>query len=398
MPPERFGLWVGIWQVLYSLVVAALAYLTNALEAEQAWRILMTVMAAAGIGVAAALWLADTWLPRPDETTRAARQALRAQVRSAALNREVVLAAILFALTFGPVLAYSDLWAVPNQMAFGNSAEMAAGIAGMIPIGLGVGSLAVGWLSDRTGRPALAGAAAAAIGLAAIAALIFLPPLPGWTAAILTFLLGVGSAASVAALAYARRFAGPGQIGTAIGLVSATGSLGGGPAADRDRRPARSATRRGNGGDRRFRGEPQPPAVLFRARHRPDGRPAARAARVALTVRLAAPRVQRNKGNLTPCRRRRAATGPGCAYAARSSGGVPARRDVVVRLFRTSQALAPQRSGKAAARVARSARRMVRRSAAPARAALCLPDAAAASLLPRPVPARRRSSRDRRPR
>ncbi len=228
VPPARFGLWVGIWQVLYSLAVAALAYATNALDAEQAWRVLMYIMAAAGIGVAALLWLADAWLPPPDGADNAGGRALWQRVRETAVNREILLAAILFALTFGPVLAYSDLWAVPNQLAFGNSAAMAAGIAGMIPIGVGVGSLAVGWLADRTGRPAGIGAATAAVGLAAILALVFLPPLPGWGAAALTFLLGVGSAASVTALAYARRFAGPAQIGTAIGLLSAAGNLGGG--------------------------------------------------------------------------------------------------------------------------------------------------------------------------
>ena len=228
VPPDRFVLWVGIWQILYSLIVATLSYATDALGAETDWRGLLVIIATAGAVTAALLWLADRILPRSGDGPEGGLEAAAVwrQVRATLANRQVLLAAAVFALTFGPMLAYSDLWAVPAQLAFGNPPAIAAAIAGMIPIGLGVGSLLVGMAAERTGRPAPVGAAAAATGLAATAALLFLPPLPAWAAAALALLFGIGCAASVTAIDHARRSATAG-IGTAIGLVSAVGNLGG---------------------------------------------------------------------------------------------------------------------------------------------------------------------------
>jgi hypothetical protein len=130
-----------------------------------------------GIGVAVLLWITDIWLPR---TATDAESATRfwGQVREVVADREILLAAVIFGLTFGPLLAYSDLWAIPTQMVWGDSAAKAVAIAGMIPIGLGVGSLVIGVVVGKQGRPRTGGASTSLIGFLAMATLLFAPRLP----------------------------------------------------------------------------------------------------------------------------------------------------------------------------------------------------------------------------
>jgi len=221
---ERFAVTVGVWQVLYSLLVAGLAYLSVKLGLQNDWRGLMFGLSGVGIGVAVLLWITDIWLPR---TATDAESATRfwGQVREVVADREILLAAVIFGLTFGPLLAYSDLWAIPAQLAWGDSAAKAVAIVGMIPIGMGVGSLIIGVLVDKQGRPRTVGALTSLIGFLAIATLLFAPRLPVPIAACLTFLFGIGTATSVIAITHARVFANAAHVGTAVGLVSAAGYL-----------------------------------------------------------------------------------------------------------------------------------------------------------------------------
>lgn len=224
---SRFALTTGIWQVLYSLVVAGLAFTSAKLGLATHWRALMFGLAGVGVAIALVLLLTDLWLPRPQKA-RAARAPFLAQITAVVSNREVILAAVIFGLTFGPLLAYSDLWAIPNQLAWRNTTAQAAAIVGMIPIGMGVGSLLIGILVDRLRRPRLVGAGAALLGFVATAILLFGPDLPRGAALALAFLFGTGAAASLISLSHVRVFLDLAQVGTAIGFVSTVGYLVGG--------------------------------------------------------------------------------------------------------------------------------------------------------------------------
>ncbi|MGB5831064.1 MAG: MFS transporter [Thiohalocapsa sp.] len=224
VPRERFTVTIGVWQILYSLIVAGLAYASGKLGLENDWRGLMFGLSVVGIGVAVLLWMSDIWLPRTATETESTTK-FWTQLREVVTNREILLAAVIFGLAFGPLLAYSDLWAIPDQLAWRHSFAQAAAIAGMIPIGMGVGSLVIGVLVDRYNRPRAIGAVAALIGFLATTLLLFAHDLPNLLVFFLSFLFGFGTAASLIALAHARVFASAAQMGSAVGLVSAVGYL-----------------------------------------------------------------------------------------------------------------------------------------------------------------------------
>lgn len=222
--PARFTVTVAVWQVLYSIVVAALAYFSGMLGLQNDWRGLMLGISTVGVGLAALLWIVDNWLPRTQDQNASTIDWL-ASLREVLDNREIVLAALIFGLSFGPFLAYSDLWAIPDQLARRNDAAEATAIAGMIPIGAGVGSLLLGILVNRYGRPRMIGATTALIGFFATAGLLFAPALADQVMFCFAFLFGVGASASLIAISHVRVFANPARVGTAVGWVAGVGSL-----------------------------------------------------------------------------------------------------------------------------------------------------------------------------
>lgn len=217
----RFAVAVGSWHVLHSFIVAGLVLLTFDLGLEEDWRGLMTTLAAIGFFIAALLWFA----PKPpavagDPFATDTRPPLRETLR----NRQVVLAAVFFSLTFGAFVAYTDLWVIPQQRAWGHSAVMTAAIAGMLPIGLGCGSFVAGLTVDIFHRPRTIAAAMSVLGLIASLDVLFGPRVPGWEAMIVVFLFGFSCGASTVALGIARAAA-PRAIGTAFGLATMLGYL-----------------------------------------------------------------------------------------------------------------------------------------------------------------------------
>lgn len=225
----RFLLAVGSWHLVHSFLVAGSVMVTSEIGLVHDWRGLMGSLAIVGLVLAVLLWAAHS-LPAPYAPPVPRLRATGVDgeagtgIRQVLINRRVFLAALFFGLTFGPFLAYTDLWVIPHERAWGHSKAQAADIAGMLPIGMGTGSFIVGALAGWLGRPRLVGFFMAIAGLLVSLYLLFGPRMPVWEVYLLTYLFGFCCGVSILAVGYVRHVV-PLAVGTALGAVTTVGYL-----------------------------------------------------------------------------------------------------------------------------------------------------------------------------
>lgn len=217
---RRYVFTVGTWHVVHSLGVTGVALLTAASQLEHDWRVLMGIVAAIGVVIAAMLWFA----PRSPVPEVEAPSAEPVAIRAALANRQVLLAALFFGLSFGPFISYVELWAVPHERAWGHSRAISTDIAGMLPLGIGSGAFILGLLVDWTRRPRLLGAVILLAGIGFTLYLLFGPHMPIWEVYLLTYLFGFTGSVSILAAGHVRNVA-PQASGTALGIVTGAGYL-----------------------------------------------------------------------------------------------------------------------------------------------------------------------------
>jgi MFS family permease len=129
--------------------------------------------------------------------------------------------AIFGGLVSAPLLAFGGRWGVPYLMrVYGASRPGAALAVSLMLVGWAVGSPLIGWLSDRMGKRRAPMIVGAAVALAALLAVLYVPGLPLPVLAALLFVSGAGSASMVICYALAREI-NPGKaVGTAYGFVN----------------------------------------------------------------------------------------------------------------------------------------------------------------------------------
>lgn len=62
---------------------------------------------------------------------------------------------VYFSAGFGVLMAISNLWNIPDQLAYGHSIETAASMNALLPLGGAFGAILAGWIADYLGRRAL---------------------------------------------------------------------------------------------------------------------------------------------------------------------------------------------------------------------------------------------------
>jgi MFS family permease len=216
-PAQRFALFSGLAMAMgMAGGVLGQAPLRLAIEASD-WRTVTLFLASGGAMLAAATWLTvrDRWQGTGGLAT--AFKGLGAVLR----NRQTLLIAGTGLGTSAPLLTFAGLWGVPFlETAYGMSRTSAAGLTSIFFIGWGVGAPLVGWLSDRIGRRRAPLLLALFVKTLALAGLIYVPGLPTFALAALSFLVGFFGSAQIICFALVKENNAAALSGTAIGFLN----------------------------------------------------------------------------------------------------------------------------------------------------------------------------------
>ena len=121
----------------------------------------------------------------------------------------------------GVLLAFGALWGVPYLMsAYDLGRTEAAGIASMVFLGNGVGSVLIGAWSDRIRRRKLPMFTGVSLCVASTLGYLLLPSLPVTVVTALVFLSGVGGASMVLAVATALEQNPARHAGLTVGIIN----------------------------------------------------------------------------------------------------------------------------------------------------------------------------------
>ena len=229
-PPRRFAMFSGLGMGIGLLGgIAGQAPLALAVDGA-GWRETMIVLGAAALVLASAMWLVirDGPQPRAPRAASAQGEGVLRGLWNVVRRPQTLTIAFFAGLMSSPMLAFGALWGVPYTMqAYGLSKVEAASVMAPILFGFTAGAPAWGWLSDRIGRRKLPMLAGALIGLAAVAAAIYVPGLPLATYSVVLFFVGFGGACMAVCYAAAREHNAGGGTGAALGFVNMISVLGG---------------------------------------------------------------------------------------------------------------------------------------------------------------------------
>lgn len=234
-PPEKFALLAGLTNMMGTIggtfAGKPFAMLVNA----QGWRTSMMILAVIGGGISIAAWLIvrDRTI-HPEEIivdnvpeaqiaagTKAHVRSLLEGLKILAANKQSWIVAIVASLSYLPLSAFTELWAVPFLMhRYGIDNEAAASANVMLFVGVGIGSPLVVWISDylksriRTMGYAFAGS------FLSFLLIIWLPvPLPVMYLLLLT--AGLFTAAQILCFASVKESNSDDVSATAVGFTNA---------------------------------------------------------------------------------------------------------------------------------------------------------------------------------
>ncbi|MBT5415303.1 MAG: MFS transporter [Rhodospirillaceae bacterium] len=224
-PARRFATVAGL-SGMVGMVGAMLAQTPlAALLAFVSWRTAMLGVAGASFAAALLCW----FLLRDRNPARAAERAaaeghrmgLLAGLRAAAANRQVWPIALFTSTNVVPFIALVALWGVPYMMrAHGIERGEAAFAVVLILLGQGLGSPAMGWLSDRIGRRKPVMALCTGLALVTFCIAVYIPGLPLWLVYAVLFVHGIGSSGIIIGFSTMREAAAPHLVGASLGIVN----------------------------------------------------------------------------------------------------------------------------------------------------------------------------------
>jgi MFS family permease len=216
-PATRFALFTGLAQA-FGMVGAIFGQAPVSVAVDGiGWRATLVVLGAAGLVLAAMMWLVLRDRPHAAASSVGVGASLRVLLR----NRETWLNAVFGLAMTAPMLGFGALWAVPYlTTVYALERATAATVISSIFIGWAIGAPLSGWLSDRlrARKPIMVVCAIVAAG--SFAAVIYLPQLPLAMLAALITLHGLAASGMVLAFACAREHNPPGMSSTAMGLVN----------------------------------------------------------------------------------------------------------------------------------------------------------------------------------
>ncbi|VEG92015.1 Sugar phosphate permease [Legionella spiritensis] len=151
-PNERFAFFSGVTQMSANLLTAVLVIILALKNSFMNFRYLMFILAFIILLVAILM----TLVVRDPSSKNPARQEtidFLSALRRLLKIKQYILGLCYFTAGFGVLLALSDLWNIPAQIAYRHSSETSAMLNAMFPLGAGTGALVSGWLADWMKRP-----------------------------------------------------------------------------------------------------------------------------------------------------------------------------------------------------------------------------------------------------
>jgi len=223
-PPERFALVTGLTTMLGAFgAISGQAPLAAAIGAV-GWRATMVVAAVVAMAIGGLIWAIardrrDDAPPAeaPAGAPPAVFQGLGGLL---AIPHNWILPLIMGSMAV-PMLAFAGLWGVPFLMeAHGLDRTTAAAVTSIFLIGHAIGSVVMGWFSDRIRRRKPPMVIGTVVVTATTAALVFIPDVPLTAAQALLLTGGIASGATPIGFAFTREHNRAERAATAMGLVN----------------------------------------------------------------------------------------------------------------------------------------------------------------------------------
>lgn len=220
-PAKHFALLAGIAQLLAALgAMGGEGPLATVVE-HLGWRNTMTSISAVGVILAVLIWC----LLREPERSANNRSIERFQPKiwrnlsNIMSNSQTWIIALYSFAVWAPIVAFAALWGVPYLSTYyGVGREVAANACSMIWLGVGIGSVFIGWWSDRLGKRKLPLLICTALGLLVTTCLLYGPHLDLRLMYTMLFLLGFSSAGQALSFAAVKDNNHASVTGTAVGF------------------------------------------------------------------------------------------------------------------------------------------------------------------------------------
>ncbi len=153
-PPARFALISGITQMSANLMaVIAIVGIVFTGALLLGFQSIMSCLAITVLGIALLLFLVVRGTPLAQQNTPSNKKVtLWSDIHVLTSIPQFWVGTLYFSASFGVLMAFSNLWNVPNQISYGHSLQIASVMTAMLPLGGVFGATISGWLMGITKR------------------------------------------------------------------------------------------------------------------------------------------------------------------------------------------------------------------------------------------------------
>jgi MFS family permease len=229
--PQQFALMLGIAQALSS-VGAILGEYPVAFSVEHlSWRTTLFLLAGVGLVLALATWCIVRDYPpgmAPVKTAEAKTNNEWAKLVSVCANSQLWYLGAYSFLVWAPIVVFAGLWGVPFlALVYGISDSLASLYLSVIWLGIGVGSMSLGWWTDAIKCRNKPLQLSALLGVAAVTILVACPGLSMPLLIVVLFVFGFSAGGQAISFAVIKDIYTKQQLGTASGFNNMATVAGG---------------------------------------------------------------------------------------------------------------------------------------------------------------------------
>jgi len=218
-PAKHFALLAGVAQFLAAVGAMGGEGPLAAAVSSLGWRATLWWMAAIGASIALIAWIVIRDHPHKTVPMNKIITMVMSNLRQVFGNRQTWVVALYSFAVWAPITAFAALWGVDYLSTYYHvSREVAANACAMVWLGIGLGSMWMGWWSDRLGKRRLPLLLCALLGIVTTSIILYAPGVSLWMMVILLFLFGIASSGQALSFAVVKENNPLAVTGTAIGF------------------------------------------------------------------------------------------------------------------------------------------------------------------------------------